>query len=271
MNDIRTALKALAEGNTHGVLAEILSTAGSTPRGPGAQMLLLPDGTFFGTVGGGALEYKAQQKALEVLRSGVPAREMYSLRGDPNAFSIGVCGGTAVVDFRLVFPAEAAALLRTMPAPPRILLYGAGHVGKALADAAYLIGLDVTVTDDREALLTSERFPHADRVLHTLPDAPIDPAEQDFIVIMTHGHEHDFELVRRAMNTGVAYVGLMASRKKAAMARELLARDGYAPEEIARRLHCPIGLPIHAETPEEIAVSILGEIISIIRAPKDTK
>lgn len=270
MNNIRTALKALAKGTAYGVLAEILSTAGSTPRGPGAQMLLLPDGTFFGTVGGGTLEYKAQQKALEVLRRGLPDREMYSLRGNPNAFSIGVCGGTAVVDFRLLTPSDAAKLLETMPAPPRILLYGAGHVGKALADAARLVGLDITVTDDREALLTAARFPHADCVLHSLPDAPMDPSPQDFIVIMTHGHEHDFELVRRAMKTSAAYVGLMASRKKAAIARDLLARDGYAPEEIARRLHCPIGLPIRAETPEEIAVSILGEIISILRAPADT-
>lgn len=268
MNNIRTALKTLAKGSAYGVLAEILSTAGSTPRGPGAQMLLLPDGTFSGTVGGGTLEYKAQQKALDVLRRGIPDREMYSLRGDPNAFSIGVCGGTAVVDFRLLSPSDAARLLETMPAPPRILLYGAGHVGKALADAACLVGLDVIVTDDREILLTPERFPHADRVLHALPDAPMAPAPQDLIVIMTHGHEHDFELVRRAMKTPAAYVGLMASRKKAAIAQELLARDGYAPEEIARRLHCPIGLPIHAETPEEIAVSILGEIISLLRAPE---
>lgn len=267
MNDIRAALKTLSKGNAYGVVAEILSTAGSTPRGPGAQMLLLPDGTFSGTVGGGTLEYKAQQKALEVLRRGIPDREMYSLRGDPNAFSIGICGGTAVVDFRLLTPSDAARLLQTMPAPPRILLYGAGHVGKALADAAYLLGLEVIVTDDRKALLTSERFPHAQTVLHTLPDAPIDPAKQDFIVIMTHGHEHDFELLRRAMNTEATYVGLMASRKKAALARELLARDGRTETEIAQRLHCPIGLPIHAETPEEIAVSILGEIISILRTP----
>lgn len=268
MNDIRTALKALAEGNTYGVLAEILSTAGSTPRGPGAQMLLLPDGTFFGTVGGGALEYKAQQKALEVLRRGIPDREIYSLRGDPNAFSIGVCGGTAMVDFRLVFPKDAAALLQTMPTAPRILLYGAGHVGKALADAAWLLGLEVVVTDDREGLLTAGRFPHAQTLLHTLPDAPMDPEEGDFIVIMTHGHEHDFKLVRRAMNTRAAYVGLMASRRKGAVTRELLLQDGHSPEEIARRLHTPIGLPIHAETPEEIAVSILGEIISLLRTPK---
>lgn len=269
MNDIRTALKHLAEGTSPGVLAEILSTAGSTPRGPGAQMLLSPDGTFSGTVGGGTLEYKAQQKAMEVLCRGIPDREMYSLRGDPNAFSIGVCGGIAVVDFRLITPPQAADILETMEQPPRILLYGAGHVGKALADAAYLLGLEVLVTDDREALLTEARFPHARRQLHSLPDAPMAPEARDFIVIMTHGHEHDFELTHRAMNTKAAYVGLMASRKKAAIAQERLLQDGHSPEEIAQRFHCPIGLPIHAETPEEIAVSIVGEIVSCLRSPKD--
>lgn len=268
MNDIRTALKTLAGGTGFGVLAEILSTSGSTPRGPGAQMLLLPDGTFAGTVGGGALEYKAQQKALQVLHSGVPDREAYSLGGDANAFSIGVCGGSAVVDFRILSPADAAGLLHGWPTPPRILLYGAGHVGKALADTAHLIGLDVSVTDDRDSLLTPDRFPHADRICHTLPDAPMEPAPRDLIVIMTHGHEHDFTLVRRAMNTPADYVGLMASRKKAAMVRDLLTRDGHPPAEIDRRLHCPIGLPIHAETPEEIAVSILGQIIALLRAPR---
>ena len=269
MNDIRTALKALANGSAPGVLAEILSTTGSTPRGPGAQMLLNPDGNFSGTVGGGTLEFRAQQKAQDILQCGVPARETYSLQGDSNDFSVGVCGGTAVVDFRLVTPQEAQTLLETMEKPPHILLYGAGHVGKALGDLAHILGLDLVVTDDREALLTDTRFPHARRQLHPLPDAPMAPEPRDFIVIMTHGHEHDFQLARRAMNTGAEYIGMMASKKKAAIARNLLLQDGHTPEEIARRFHCPIGLPIRAETPEEIAVSIAGEIISLLRSPKE--
>lgn len=267
MNDMHKALEALSRQSQPGVMAVILSTSGSTPRGAGAQMLLSPDGSFSGTVGGGTLEYRAQKQALEVLSTGVPARETYSLQGDPNRFSIGVCGGTAVVDFRLVTPQQAEELLKSMEPPPRILLYGAGHVGKALGDIAHLLGLEVLVTDDRETLLTEARFPHAQRRLHTLPDAPMNPEDRDLIVIMTHGHEHDFELARRAMNTKAAYVGLMASRKKAAIARDILSQDGHSPEEIALRFHCPIGLSIHAETPEEIAVSIAGEIISLLRDP----
>ena len=269
MNDLRKALEALARGSRSGVLAEILATDGSTPRSAGAQMLLSPDGSFSGTVGGGALEYRAQQQALQCLAAGLPARETYSLReGDRSA--LGLCGGSATVDFRLLSPRDAEKLLRELQPPPRILLYGAGHVGKALADAAWPLGIEVLVTDDRAALLTPERFPHAQRRLHSLPEAPMEPEARDFIVIMTHGHAHDFELARRAMNTSAAYVGLMASRKKAAAARELLARDGHSPEALARRFHCPIGLPIRAETPEEIAVSILGELISVFRAPQNS-
>ncbi len=269
MNDIQPALEALSRQSQPGVLVEILSTSGSTPRGAGARMLLSPDGVFTGTVGGGPLEYRAQEIARHCLATGSSARETYSLEGEPAAQSLGLCGGTAVIDFRPISPQEAKALLDAIQPPPRILLYGAGHVGKALADVANLLGFSVLVTDDRQALLTPERFPHAQKQLHTLPDAPMAPEPGDLIVIMTHGHAHDFQLARRAMNTDASYVGLMASRKKAAMARDLLAEDGHSPQEIARRFHCPIGLPIHAETPEEIAVSIVGEIITLLRNPQD--
>lgn len=262
MDDIYTALAALTETGGRGVLAEILETQGSAPRHAGALMLLRPDGTFSGTVGGGAVEYRVQRD-MQKLPAGQTLEVTYSLGGGGEETGA-ICGGSARIRIRPVDAGEAAALLRALPRPPHVLLYGAGHVGKALADALHLLQIPVTVTDGREALVTPERFPFAERHLCPLESAPMEPRPEDFVVIMTHGHSFDYALLRRAMETEAAYIGLMASRKKAAIFRQRLEAEGFSSEAL-RRLHCPIGLAIGAETPAEIAVSIAGEIIALLR------
>lgn len=266
MNDIYSSLESIAATpDARAVLVEIESTEGSSPRKAGARMLLSPDGSFSGTVGGGTLEYHAERDARAVLAAGTPLRKTYSLGGSDGEAIGSICGGSAVLSFRLIGPAEAAALLRERPPRPRVLLYGAGHVGKALADVLRLLDQPVVVTDEREAVLTAERFPDAERRLCPLRDAPIDPGPRDMVLIMTHGHAHDYDLLLRAMRTEAAYIGLMASRKKAALFRERLEAAGVAPSEIDARLRSPVGLPICAETPEEIAVSIAAELIRFLR------
>lgn len=273
MNDIYEALQTIAaEPGGRGVLVEIESTEGSSPRKAGSRMLLGPDGRFSGTVGGGTLEYHAEQDARQVFDTGVPLRKTYALGpGSPGEAIGSICGGTAVLTIRPIGAAEADRLLRQRPKPPRVLLYGAGHVGKALCDALYLLGIPVTVTDEREAVLTPARFPHAERRLVPMASAPVDPDGRDMICIMTHGHAHDYTLLRRAMATDAAYIGVMASRTKAAMFRERLMQDGVSAADIARRLHSPIGLSIRAETPEEIAVSVAAELIAFLHAEGSEK
>lgn len=270
MNDICDALRRLSADGRRGVLAEIAATEGSSPRKAGARMLLSPDGSFTGTIGGGSLEHRAKEEARQALTDGLSFSRTYSLSGSSSAgVDIGaICGGSVTVAFRIIGPDEANALLDAEPLPPRVLLYGAGHVGKALADALALLGLPVLVTDEREGLLTADRFPQAQTRLCPLDNAPVDPGPGDLIVIMTHAHTHDYALLRRAMDTGAAYIGVMASRRKAALFRQRLADDGVPPEEIERRLHCPVGLPIRAETPEEIAVSVAAELIAHIHSDK---
>ena len=261
MNDFYDALTILAASGGRGVLAEVESTEGSAPRKAGARMLLSPDGSFSGTVGGGTLEYHAQQDALAVLDTGEPLRKTYSL-GGPGGDAIGaICGGSATLAFRAVGPEEAAAILAERPPRPRVLLYGAGHVAKALADALRLLDIPVVVTDGRAAILTEARFPAAERRLCPAEDTPVDPGPGDCIVIMTHAHAHDYDLLRRAMDTDAAYIGVMASRRKAALFRDRLLADGVTQEAVDARLHSPVGLAIAAETPEEIAVSIAAELI----------
>lgn len=264
MNDIFDGLKKIAAGDGRGAMAEIVSTRGSAPRKAGTRMLLSPDGTFSGTVGGGSLEYRAELECRSVLETGLPSRKAYSLSGsDGEGEDIGaICGGSAVIDFRTIDAAEAQALLESSPRPPRVLLYGAGHVGKALADALHLMDVPVIVADERENMLTEARFPHAERRVCPAADAPMDPEPQDMVAIMTHGHALDYALLRRAMDTPAEYIGLVASRRKNAMFRTRLMDDGVSAADVERRLHCPIGLAIGAETPEEIAVSIAAELIA---------
>lgn len=265
MNDFYDALTILAASGGRGVLAEIESTEGSAPRKAGARMLLSPDGSFSGTVGGGTLEYHAQLDARSVLETGRPLRKAYSL-GGPGGDAIGaICGGSAVLTFRMIGPEEAAALLAERPPRPRVLLYGAGHVAKALADVLRLQDIPVVVTDERAEVLTEERFPAAERRLCPAAETPLDPGPGDAVVIMTHAHAHDYDLLRRAMDTDAAYIGVMASRRKAALFRGKLLDDGVPPEDIDTRLHSPVGLAIAAETPEEIAVSVAAELIRFFR------
>ena len=201
-----------------------------------------------------------------MLETGAPTRKIYSLGGGPGEEIGAICGGSATVAYTLLDRAAAQAMLSEAPRPPRVLLYGAGHVGKALADALALLGISVTVTDERAGLLTEARFPKAERLVSSPEKAPMEPAGKDMIVIMTHGHAHDYALLRRAMETDAAYIGVMASRVKAAAFRKRLLMDGVSEKDIDERLHCPIGLPIRAETPEEIAVSIAAELIQFLRS-----
>ena len=266
MDSFYTALARLAaDKEGRGVLVTIESTRGSAPRKAGAAMLMYPEGVFSGTVGGGILEYRAQREAGAVLAAGVPARKSYSLGAGAGEEIGAICGGSAELLFRPVGPAEAGTLLAARPERTRVLLYGAGHVGRALAELLHLLDMEVVVTDERAAVLTPGRFPNALRRLTPLAEAPVDAGPGDPVVIMTHGHTHDYTLLRRAFHSDAAYIGVMASRRKGAIFRERLLADGVPPEEIRARLHTPVGLAIGAETPEEIAVSIAAELIAFLR------
>ena len=147
-----------------------------------------------------------------------------------------------------------------------MLLFGGGHVGKALADVLGLLELRVTVTDPRPELLTEERFPRAQRRLLPFGEVPLDAAPADLVVILTHSHAWDYDLGLRALRSPARYVGIIGSRKKAALFRQRFLDDGIPPEDLQQRLHNPVGLPIGAQTPEEIAVSIAAELIAQLRA-----
>jgi xanthine dehydrogenase accessory factor len=250
------------------VLCTVTATSRSVPRDAGAKMIVAPDGSISGTVGGGPLEAVVIQEAVQLLEQGGPSAERrYALTtagdaaepippGAPIPDELGMkCGGEVTVFFDAVLP------------PPRVLLYGAGHVGERVANLAGEIGLETTVIDDRKDFATRERFPRAKEIrcadLGQDPLGGISPGPADFVVIVTRCHALDESVLEAALRTRARYVGLIGSRRKVALIlRNIARRLGRDPREDTR-LHAPIGLRLGDKTPGEIAISILAEILLI--------
>ena len=162
---------------------------------------------------------------------------------------------------------SSADLTETVKAEPHLILFGSGHIGKALYDIGTIMQMRMTVLDDRAELLTEERFPLAER--HIAPFSELLKKEYEATapcyVIFTHGHSYDTECLRYALRRPASYIGMIGSRAKSARSLAQLREEGFSEESLSA-VHTPIGLPIGAETPEEIAVSIMAEIISIFRS-----
>ena len=296
----------------------ILSAQGSTPRGVGAKMAVFEDGKTVGTVGGGAVEYRALELAKTMGdRAFVQGFDLHS--GGSEALGM-VCGGRVEIGF-LPFPAQGAEpmadALKTLCVPgnqwlriqigadgsfvwglipdqdvhsvgerlpmtpllqrlpdggwrltepvsgqDRVYIFGGGHVSAALAPVLLPLGFPVTVYDSRPELAVPARFPGAEVVLGDFES--LSPAlrltERDYAVVMTPGHTMDLDVLRQVLRTPVTYVGCIGSRRKTAYVNQALREEGFSEAEIAR-IHAPIGLPIGARTPEEIAISVAAELI----------
>ncbi len=234
------------------VVATVIGTRGSTPRKVGAKMVVAADGRTFGTVGGGAVESRVIERARELLRSPEVVRFEWRLASEEAGGMH--CGGA--MEF----------LLEPFGVRPRAFVFGGGHVGQALCKVLCLLRFDVTVVDARRDLLTSERLPGARLVCQHPAEAAasLDIGPQDFCVVVNPSHQYDLETMKVLVRRPVRYLGLMASRKKRRDVFEALMADGV-PEGALGRVHCPVGLSIGAETPEEIAVSVAAEMVSVLR------
>jgi len=245
----------LAESNIPFALATIIEASGSTPRGK-AKMLVMADGTTFGTVGGGAVEAKVVQEALRAIefnRSVVLDYSLDSARGGESLPM--VCGGAMKV------------FVEVHGGKPRLLVVGGGHVGLHIARIAASVGYRVAVVDHRPAYATAERLPMA-RELYVDEDlgkalaaAPVDSST--LVVVATSAHASDEQAVRYYIEKDCRYLGVLGSRRKVSLLLERLRADGI-PEERLARLRAPIGLDLGAETPEEIAVSVVAEIMATL-------
>jgi xanthine dehydrogenase accessory factor len=236
-------------------VATVIETEGSSPRDTAAKMIVFPDGSIYGSVGGGALEQCVIADATCALKDGDSFTKTYEL-GDEGTGGIGqICGGTTSVYVDII------------RAPDTVLLCGGGHIAQALAPMAAALGMNLIVVDERDEFASRERFPWAVKVLHAKLS---DPTLQDlvtpstYVVIFTHSHELDKEALRNFASTEAAYVGMIGSTKKVTTIMRDLKAEGV-PAKTLNRVYSPIGLDIGAETPAEIAISILSEIIHVKR------
>ncbi len=242
------ALRLNRLGKTSAI-ATIVECRGSSPQKQGAKMLVRDDGSIMGTLGGGCLEADVVQAALMTMKEGGPMTLPFELTEREGGL---VCGGTVLVYIEPVL------------LDPHLVILGAGHVGKTLSRLARFTGFRVTVVDDRVEYANRENIPEATDVVvndftRAFDQVPVE--KSTFIVVATRGHNHDLDAVKAALGTSAHYVGLLGSRRKKALLQRALEESGYSRDDMDRVV-IPVGLPIGSVTPEEIAVSIMAQIIA---------
>ena len=249
-------LKAIRQGQPIAV-ATVVEAGGSTPREVGAKMVIYPDGRTVGTIGGGGVESRVIEEAKEALAERQSREVAYRLvdeeRGDP-----GICGGNMRI------------FIEVLPVRPTLLIIGGGHVGQAVAELGAFLGYRIVVVDDRPEMVTEERFPWAEERLAEDPAEAVERLpldEHTYLVMVTPHHSLDERVLVKLVDRPVAYIGLIGSRRRTAHTFQR-AREAGVPESLLERIHTPIGLDIGAETPREIAVSILAEVIAVQRGKR---
>jgi len=237
-------------------IATLCSSQGSTPRSPGSKMIVTDSGETVFSIGGGAFEALVIEDAKEAIRTGHGLEKEYRFTEQGDGSTGMVCGGSARILLEVVRP------------PLPLIVFGGGHVGRELARLAARLEFEVTVVDDRPECLEAGRFPLGVRTLRAgrdycsgLPEIP--PGA--YVAVVTRCHRTDLAAVRHAVGRGASYVGLIGSRRKVAVVLERALEQG-TPREALREVRAPIGLPIGAESPQEIAVSIAAEMIAVRHA-----
>lgn len=248
MLELTRRLLAAAEGGEPVVLASVFEPGEAGLR-PGSRLLIEPSGETSGTLGDPALDALVAGHAPAVLAR--HAAEMVYAAG----------GALSTREA----PGAAAIYVEAVEAKPAFLVVGAGHIGRALAKLANMLGFHVAVIDDREEYADPALIPEASEVIcdefeAALDRYPIGP--NTTVVLVTRGHRQDEAALRRCLGRGAAYLGLIGSRRRTATVLSHLHDEGFDPAELAR-VRTPIGLFIGAETPEEIAVSIVAEVIML--------
>ena len=255
MLEIYQELANIAVKGERAVLATVISSQGSAPRKAGAKMVIKGDGTLVGSIGGGNVEQAVQEKAIAVMKSGEPQIMHFDLTGSGEEAWM-ICGGQMDVFLEPILPAET------------LYLFGAGHLSQSTAAMAKMLGLRVVVIDPRPDYNNNDRFPNADSLVVEEYDnafSKLNVDENSYIVIYTPGHVSDEKCLQFAAGTAAKYVGMIGSKKKVKEIKERLRKKGVSQQQLDG-IHAPIGLEINAQTPEEIAVSILAEITKVRRS-----
>ena len=247
MIEVTEAILELLRRGGRGALATVVRTSGSAPQAVGARLLLRPDGTTVGTVGGGAIEAVVLEALAECRRSGRPDVVVRDLGRD-----LGMCCG-----------GRMEVLVESIEGQPRLIICGAGHVARPTAAIAREAGFAVTVVDDREELLTEERFGGCERLRMEPTEAAevLELGSEDWVLIVTHDHHLDEEALAAFASAPHRYVGMIGSRRKVFRVLQRLQHRGRLPD--LSRVYAPVGLDLGAVSPAEIAVSVVAELIAL--------
>ncbi len=249
--EIYRRINALLEKGDTFAVATVVRTEGSTPRGPGAKMIVKENGETLGTIGGGCVENAVIYEAQQALKERKPRVVSYTLE-DTTEGGIGmVCGGKMEVAIEILQPT------------PTLLIIGSGHIAEPLAKLGAMTGYSVKVIDP---YLEKERFPEADEVIKEEVESGLskfDINPQTYIVIATR-HKYDEPALRKVLDSEAAYIGMVGSKNRVKTIFKTLREEGFSDKAL-RRVQAPIGLDIGAETPGEIAISIISEVIRVRR------
>ena len=260
------------EENIDFVIAKVIETKGSAPRKRGAAMVMTPEGNFYGTVGGGLLEAKTQDLCRKVMETREPITYEFILdekQQGENALAMG-CGGDATVQVDFIDTKDPGNFIEEFKLKSDAYVFGGGHVAYALEPLLRHVDFTVTIVDDRQEYSNPERYPNAKRTIvcenfdHCFDEIETD--DDSYIIIVTRGHRGDLAVLRQALQRPNAYIGMIGSKRKNNLLYDELKKEGFTQEQLGR-VHAPIGLEIKSETPEEIGVSIVAELI-MVRAEK---
>lgn len=238
-------------------VATIVQVNGSIPSYESAKMVVREDGSMAGTIGGGCVEAEVWNAAREVIASERPKQMKFSL-GQDAAYDNGlICGGQLEIFIEPVVP------------NPKAFIFGAGHISKSLSKVANLAGFASIIVDNRESYANQDRFPEAEQVLaeeYSDVFPKLDIRDTSYVIIVTRGHRDDMLVLQWAVNTPARYIAMIGSRRKVISVIKELEREGL-PHGAFERIHAPMGFEIGAITPEEIAVSVVAEMIAVRRQP----
>ncbi len=240
-------------------LATIVQVNGSIPSFESAKMLVREDGSIMGTVGGGCVEGDVWTAAREVIETEKPQHLNFSLSQDA-AYDEGlICGGQLNIFVEPIIPQPVA------------FIFGGGHVSKGISKAATMAGFQTVIIDDREAFANQERFPEAeatfaDEYEKVFPRLEVNSSS--YLVIVTRGHRDDMRVLRWAVTSPAKYIAMIGSKRKTISVVKELEKEGIPRDAFDNKVFAPMGLEIGAETPEEIAISVVAEMIAARRAPE---
>jgi xanthine dehydrogenase accessory factor len=249
VEDILLKIAEVKRAGKKAALCIIVGTKGSSPRKSGSKMIVYPDKTIEGTIGGGSLEFKVTEDALKVMNENLPQKFVYQLEQDLSMH----CGGIAEVYIEPIKPLD------------NLYIFGTGHIGKALAKYAQDFGFSTFLIDPRSDTLEKIDFPGIQKINEDFISAAqrINFHSHDYIVIVTPKHAFDEEVLAVCAKKSYSYIGMIGSKTKISLARKRMVEEKILNEKDLDRVDMPIGIKFNAQTPEEIAISILAKLIDV--------